>query len=356
MATGCPTEANAGPRNRASVWSRCGVAWWCSVCWGALCWFAPDTSRVVAHELERVTLVLQWQHQAQFAGYYMAAVRGCYRQAGLDVRILRGGPDVRVGELLRSGEADFGTLMLSTALGEVAQDTPLVHLTQVVNRSNFLLVAWRTTADGGRISELADLNGRRVTIWTEDFRAPFVALFRAQQVHPVILPQYNTFSLFLHRGADAFVAMRYNEYHTLLQSGISDQHVRVFALQDYGMGIPEDGLYTLADTWRRRPETCRAFARASLEGWRYARDHTEETLDVVMGYIDLEQLPTNRAHMRWMLREMIATVFPGPEDPWVAGRLQRDDYDKAVQILTRHGDLRGAPDFESFAVGEVADE
>ena len=102
----------------------------------------------------------------------MALAKGFYAQEGLDVRILRGGPDVRVSELLRSGKADFTTFMLSSAMEEHAKGLPLVHLTQVVNRSNFLLVAWRNPTEGVTIDKLSDLNGCNVTVWLQDFRAP----------------------------------------------------------------------------------------------------------------------------------------------------------------------------------------
>ncbi len=302
-----------------------------------------------------VTLVLQWQHQAQFAGYYMALAKGIYERQGMAVKILRGGPDVQPVELMRAGQADFAVVMLSTALGERSRGTPLVHLAQVVNRSNFLLVAWRAPAAGDAVRTLQDLNGRRITIWEGDLRAPYLAMFDAQGVRPVVLPQYNTFSLFLHRGADAFAAMRYNEFHALLQGGVLEDEVRTFALSDHGGNLPEDGLYCMADTWRSRPEACRAFARASLEGWRYARDHEDETLDVVMDYVARDRRAVNRVHMRWMLKEMVASIFPPPGGDWAEGRLSRPAYERTVEILTRHAGLKAAPRYEDLVIEEVAD-
>lgn len=303
-----------------------------------------------------VTMVLQWQHQAQFAGYYMGLAKGLYAAKGLEVRLLRGGPDVSGPELLRAGKADFASLMLPTAIEERARGLPLVHLAQVVNRDNFLLIAWRKPATGGPIETLADLEGRRVTVWERDFRAPYMAMFAARGVRPQVLPQYNTFSLFLHRGADAFAGMRYNEYHGLLLCGVEEDEIRVFSLANQGVDLPEDGIYCLAETRQRRPEICRAFAEATMEGWRYARDHAEETLDAVMDYVDRERLPTNRAHMRWMLKETIASVFPGPDDRWTEGRLSRESYRQAVEVLTRHAGLTNAPAMEDFAIQETAHE
>jgi NitT/TauT family transport system substrate-binding protein len=297
-------------------------------------------------------LVFHWQHQAQFAGYYMALAEGYYAQEGLDVQLLRGGPDVRVGEMLRSGKADFATFMLSSALAERAQGLPLVHLAQVVNRSNFQLVAWRNPASGAPVRDLSDLDGRELTVWRDDFRAPYLALFASKGVRPVILPQYYTLSLFLKRGVVACSAMRYNEYHTLLQNGIQESEVRVFNLHELGVRMPEDGLYALQETWKQHPEACRGFARASLQGWGYARDHVEETLDVVMTYVRRENLPVNRAHMAWMLREMLASIFPAKGDSWAFGQLSRDAYDETGSVLTRYGGLKSAPEYSSFVIGE----
>jgi len=313
---------------------------------------APDGA---AQTNEPVNMVLHWQHQAQFAGYYMALAKGFYAREGLDVHILRGGPDVRVGGMLRSGKADFATFMLSSAMEERAQGLPLVHLAQVVNRSNFLLVAWRNPSDGAPIRELSDLNGRELTVWADDFRAPYLALFASKGVRPVILPQYYTLSLFLKRGAAACSAMRYNEYHTLLQNGIQESDVRVFSLHDLGIRMPEDGLYAMQETWKRNPETCRKFACASLQGWRYAQSHAEETLDVVMAYVRRENLPVNRTHMAWMLREMLASIFPDKGAGWVFGQLSRGDYDETGAVLTRYGGLKKVPDFADFVTGGGVD-
>src|SRR5215468_11459922 len=49
-----------------------------------------------AQALQQVSLQLKWHHQFQFAGYYAALEQGYYREAGLEVRIIEGGPGVEV--------------------------------------------------------------------------------------------------------------------------------------------------------------------------------------------------------------------------------------------------------------------
>ncbi len=42
--------------------------------------------------LTKVTLQLNWLHEAEFAGYYAAQAKGFYKDQGLDVTIVEGGP------------------------------------------------------------------------------------------------------------------------------------------------------------------------------------------------------------------------------------------------------------------------
>jgi NitT/TauT family transport system substrate-binding protein len=317
---------------------------------------AMRAGEAAAAEPAPVTLVLQWNHQAQFAGYYMALEKGLYRREGLDVRIRRGGPDVSTCEELGAGRADFCCTMLSTALEKRAAGLPLVLLAQIVSRSNFVLVAWKHPPGepGATISQPADLAGRRVTVWEADYRTPYLAFFGAAGVQPEILPQYYTLSLFLHRGADACSAMRYNEYHRLMQHGVRPEDVVVFNLWEHGIALPEDGLYTLQKTWIGRPEVCRAFARASLAGWSCAREHPEQALALVMRYVDADNVPTNRPHMRWMLREILRSIFPEQGDSWTFGQLSPPAYARAVDLLVRHGNLQGAPAFGNFVTTEAS--
>lgn len=44
-----------------------------------------------AFAADKLTLQLKWVPQAQFAGYYLAAAKGFYADAGLDVRSSRAG-------------------------------------------------------------------------------------------------------------------------------------------------------------------------------------------------------------------------------------------------------------------------
>ena len=139
----------------------------------------------------------------------------------------------------------------------------------------------------------------------------------------------------------------------LYQTGMDTGEIRLFFLRDYGFGFPEDGIYASQNMVQKDPQTVRLFREASLAGWRYSAEHPEEALDIVMTYVEKDNIPTNRPHMKWMLEKILSSVIPGGNDHWVFGSLSRQDYEKTVQIMQQQGIISRAPDYEAFTGGGV---
>lgn len=307
------------------------------VSWGA-------AARAEAPRLRTVSYLPHWVPQAQFAGFYVAAEKGMYRRHGLEVTVLRGVPEVKSTQALAEGKADFVTTFLSTALERWDQGVDLVNVAQLVQRSALLLVA---KASSG-IRTPADLIGRKVCVWPE-FRLQPLALFRKFGVTPRVIDQRDTLNLFLRGGADAASAMLYNEMHLLRNTGLDEDELVVFRYDAYGLNFPEDGIYCLRSTLERDPAAVRAFVRGSLDGWRWAFEHEEEALDLVMRHVEAAGLPTSRVHHRWMLARMRELMAPdGGRRP--LGALEKADFEAVVKEMRAAGLLRKAPDYGTFHV------
>ena len=301
-------------------------------------------ARSEAPKLRKVSYLPHWVPQAQFAGFYVAAEKGLYRQRGLDVTVQRGVPELPSTQALAEGKADFVTTFLSTALQRWDQGVDLVNVAQLVQRSALLLVA---KASSG-IRTPADLHGRKVCVWPE-FRLQPLALFRKFGVTPRVIDQRDTLNLFLRGGADAASAMLYNEMHLLRNTGLDENELVVFRYDAYGLNFPEDGIYCLRSTLERDPAAVRAFVQASLEGWRWAFEHEQETLDLVMRHVEAAGLPTSRVHHRWMLARMRELMAPdGGRRP--LGALERTDFEAVVKEMRTAGLLRTTPDYGTFHV------
>ncbi len=310
---------------------RKGFGWLGWVLLGLVSALGP-TAAGAAQAADRVVLRMHWVSQAQFAGFYMAMDEGIFQKHDLDVELLAGGPGIDPLEELATGKADFVTAWLAPALILRANGTDLLHLAQLIQRSSLLLIAFK---DSG-ITEVGDLEGRKVSLWDAHFSLPAKTMFRHQGIEVVQVPQAVTLEPFIYRAVDAASAMLYNEYHRLYQAGVEPQDLTVFSLAELGYNFPEDGIYTRAGMWRRRPDICRRFVAACLEGWRLAFAQPEKALTAVMRRVEEAKLASNPAHQRWMLKTMgdLMTFRVGEAG---MGELYLGDLERVNLVLKERG-------------------
>jgi NitT/TauT family transport system substrate-binding protein len=292
--------------------------------------------------LRKVTFLPQWTHQAQFAGYYAAKDKGIYEKYGIDLVIMPGGPDSPSSEMLEKGKTDFTSMFLATAIQKRASGVKLVNIGQIVQQSGYILVARKSSG----IKTPADLNGKRVSLWS-DFQIQSLAFFRKYNLHVKIIPQTFTINLFLRGGVDAASAMWYNEYHTVLNSGLDEDELTAFFFDKYGLNFPEDGIYCLEETLKRDRTLCAAFVQATIEGWHYVFSHPDEALDIVMKYVNEAHIGTNRVHQKWMLARMQDLINPkGTKNPM--GLLKEEDYNLVAGELKLKEVIQTIPSFGKF--------
>ncbi|MEW6386226.1 MAG: ABC transporter substrate-binding protein [Thermodesulfobacteriota bacterium] len=309
-----------------------------------LMWAAP-LPPTQAQDLKTVSFLPQWVPQAQFAGYYVAFEKGFYRERGLNVKILRGGPDFPPSELLPTGQVDFGTMFLTTGIAKRAHGFKLINIAQIVQRSALMLVAKKSS--GIRVP--ADLQGKKVGLWGPEFQILPRAFFHQYQLTVKPVPQGATMNLFLRGGVEAASAMWYNEYHQILAAGLDPEDLTTFLLSDYGLKCPEDGIYCLEQTFKKDPDTCVAFVQASIQGWKYAFAHPEEALDIVMKYVNAAQVATNRVHQKWMLQRMQDIIQP-PGADLLLGSLKEETYYQVARELKNNGLIQQIPPFSQFFI------
>ena len=99
--------------------------------------------------------------------------------------------------------------------------------------------------------------------------------------------------------------MSYNEYYQLVQAGVEMKDKTVYRFCDHGYNVQEDGIYMTREYYESHREQARRFAAASRKGWEWAAQHPDETLDIVMQYVDREHIATNRVMQRMMLKEVL---------------------------------------------------
>lgn len=296
-----------------------------------------------ARALDKVSLQLHWVHQAQFAGFYMAQDAGLYRDAGLEVEIIPGGPGIDPLDNLKDGKCDFATAWLIGAVECRSKGVPFVLLAQLIQRSAMLLV----TFEDRDIDSIKEMDGRKVGMWGGHFDILPRALFNREDIQIRRIPQNVSMAPLLEQAVDVASAMYYNEYHQLYQAGVNYDELKVFEFANLGLNFPEDGIYTMQKFRQSKPDICRRFVKASLDGWRLTFKDPKRALQLVMQRVGAANLASNTPHQRWMLRAMqeLISYRVGQQG---LGELSPADFKLANKVLAEQGLIQAPIAMETF--------
>lgn len=255
-------------------------------------------SQSVSAEDGTIVFTPQWTAQAQFAGYYVAEAKGFYREAGVKVRIEHPSATLPAMSRLRSGKCQATTLQLCQALEIVDGSIPLVNILQTSMNNAMVIVS-------ARGKNPLTQKGERVGIWSVGFGQLAVCMSIKDHLNYQWVRFAQNVNLFVSGVLDATLAMSYNEYYQLVQAGMEMTDQNVYRFCDHGYNVQEDGVYMTRDYYEKHRDQARRFAQASRKGWEWAAAHPEETLDIVMHYVEKDRIATNHVLQRLMLKEVL---------------------------------------------------
>ena len=287
-----------------------------------------------AEAADKVTLQLKWVTQAQFAGYYVAKEKGFYDEAGLDVTINPGGPDIAPPQVIAGGGADVIVDWMPSALASREKGVPLVNIAQPFKRSGMMLTCRKDTG----ISNPEDFRGRTLGVWFYGNEYPFLSWMAklgiptdgSAQGVKVLKQGFNVDPL-LQKQADCISTMTYNEYWQVIDAGIKPEDLVVFKYEDQGVATLEDGLYVLESNLQDPAFVDRMarFVAASQKGWAWARENPAEAAAIVLEN-DTTGAQTEQHQVRMMGE--INKLTEGSN-----GVLDPADYERTVQTLLSGG-------------------
>lgn len=236
---------------------------------------------------DAVTLQLKWVTQAQFAGYYVAKDKGFYEEAGLDVTIKAGGPDIAPPQVIAGGGADVIVDWMPSALASREKGVPLVNIAQPFKRSGMMLTCLKETG----ITKPDDFKGKTLGVWFFGNEYPFLSWMSTLGIKTdgspdgvTVLKQGFNVDPLIQKQAACISTMTYNEYWQVIDAGIAADDLVVFKYEDQGVATLEDGLYVLEDNLKDPAfvEKMAKFVKASMKGWDYARANPEEAAQIVL--------------------------------------------------------------------------
>ena len=303
-------------------------------------------------ELTKVRLQLKWVAQAQFAGYYAAVDQGYYKDQGLDVQILLGGPDIDPVRVVASDGAEFGTTWVPAMLAAREGGADVVDISQVFQRSGTLEVSFKDK----NITKPEDLKGKKVGSWLGGNEPELFAALNKVSINPddksqvEIIKQDFDMSGLLGGSLDAAQAMTYNEFAQVLEAKnpatgnlYTPDDLNVISFNDVGTGMLQDAIFA-RESYLAKPgneDVAAKFLAASLKGWMFCRDNSQACVDIVLK----NGSTLGASHQAWQMNEINALVWPSPNG---VGALDKASWDQTVQIATTYKVLKSQPTDGAF--------
>jgi polar amino acid transport system substrate-binding protein len=240
-----------------------------------LCMLAGAPAGAFA-EPEKVTLQLSWKHQFEYAGYYAAKEKGYYAGAGLDVEFREGLPQSTPVTEVLEGRADFGVWVSSLIL-ERLNGKPVVMLANYFKHSPLVIIA------APSIRMPSQLLGKKIMGPVEDGEIAEISwLLKANGVGvdsvEWIPHTYDPMDIAEGR-ADAMTAYITNQPFALDKKGIS---YNILDPANYGADFYGDNLFTSEHQVQENPEITWKFVEASSRGWKYALNHPDEIINLIL--------------------------------------------------------------------------
>ena len=218
---------------------------------------------VPASAATKITFVTDWKAQAEHGGFYQALAEGLYAKRGLEVKIVPGGPDVNVPQLLAGGAADFGMGSNSfIAMNIVRQGLPLKAVMAVFQKDPQVLMS-HPRRD---INSLADMKGKPVLISAASMTA-FWPWLKAKFGFADSQIRKYTFNLAPFIVDPNAIQEGYLTSEPFTVEQQAKWKPKVFLLADYGYPGYANMVLVPQKWIDKDPKTVQAFVSATRDGW-----------------------------------------------------------------------------------------
>ena len=296
-----------------------------------------NSDTLIPTKLESVRFQLRWHHQFQFAGYYAAKEQGFYRDAGFDVALVAGSPELQPVNEVLAGRAEFAVGNSEVLLARL-QGKPLVALAVVFQHSPSVLLTLKKSL----ITAPQELIGKRVMSVGGEADASFFAMFHNQAVDTgevdFINSSYRIEDL-VEGKTDAFNSYLTNEPYYLESLGLE---YNIINPRDYGVDFYSDIIFTTDAQARRNPERTERFKQATLRGWEYALANPEQLIQLIH-----EKYNQQRAlnHLRFEALSVRSLILPELIE---VGYINPQRMDSMARVFVKLGMAGSVDNLEGF--------
>jgi NitT/TauT family transport system substrate-binding protein len=290
------------------------------LCLLLLCALAGCHQRPQSGGLVRVIFQTDWYPQPEQGGFYEALLKGYYREEGLDVSILPGGPYNSVEQQVSLGVAQFGMSSSDHILEDDAQGLQLVAVAATMQHDPQGIMVHSNSS----VHSFSDLEGHTVaakpgSTWFEYL----VGRYHFKNVREI--PATYSVANFLQD--PAYIQQIFVTSEPFFARSAGAQ-VRTLLISDTGYA-PYRVFFTSQGYLAQHPDVVAKFVHASLRGWRdYMQDSSAVNAELLNR--NPGQLPEQ---MRFTWQALKDGHFVDDGDPSRTGQFDADRWNAMYQQL-----------------------
>jgi len=220
-----------------------------------------------------VNLQTDWYPQPEHGGFYEALLKGYYKQEGLDVNIIPGGPYVIAEQQVSTGAAQFAMGSSDRVLVVDSQGQSLVAVAATMQHDPQAIMVHASSP----VHNFAELEGHSVAIKPgSTFFEYLVARYRLKNVRET--PATYSIANFLQDRNYIQQIFVTSEPYFARKAGAQ---IRTMLISETGYD-PYRVFFTSRNYLAQNPDVVAKFVRASLRGWRdYMADPTEVNVELL---------------------------------------------------------------------------
>ena len=277
----------------------------------------------------KLTVQLDWVAEPEHGGIYQASARGFFREEGLDVTIIPGGPGAHVMSSLATGKADIAQAGDIETLLKQAEGLPFVQFAAVFQDDPAGILVHADSS----VRKFEDLQGRTIIArpgW------PFLDFLRVRYKLKVNVVAQNFSTAAFLNDKEALQQGYYiaEPYHITKAGGKMPRFLSTWDAGFRGYAV----LVTNRTFARTQPERLRAFTRAYIRGWR---DYLEG--DPTPAHEAMKKANPNNTDdfmafsRRMIIQERLVTGRDADGGPAKVGRLETARFAAQIALLEELG-------------------
>lgn len=223
----------------------------------------PLTSRLAYAQSSPFTFQASWINDAEFAGYFLALDKGYYKDEGLDLTYLSGGPDVIPESSLIAGKADLTLTTPDTTIKAIVeQGAPFKIIGAQYQKNPIGIVSLASNP----IKTPQDLVGKTLAVPPVNVISveAMLKISGVDRASVNIVPYAYDPTPLIKGEIDASLDFTTNVPFTIKQAG---PDATSFLLYDFGFTIFNDTVVVTEETLKAKRKEIVAFLRASRKGW-----------------------------------------------------------------------------------------